>query len=62
MKSIKSFTHFMFSDRFSFFDNLMMLIFVSISLQTQSLWWLLAIIPASLVGAVLTIKFGKNSD
>lgn len=62
MKVIKSFAHFIFSDRFSFFDNIMMLISVSISIQTQSLWWLLAIIPVSLVGAVLTIKFGNNSD
>ena len=62
MKSINHFTHFMFSDRFSFFDNVMILIFVSLSLQTQSLWWLLAIVPASLVGAVLSVKFGKNPD
>jgi hypothetical protein len=62
MKLIKRFNHFMFSDRFSFFDNIMMLIFVSVSLQTQSLWWLLAIVPASLVGAILSIKFGNNQQ
>lgn len=60
MKYIHKFNHFMYSDRFSFFDNLVMFIFVGLTISTGSYMWLLAIIPAAIVGAVLSVKFGST--
>ena len=49
---------FLFSDRFSFFDMAAILVVIEIA-QSTSLWWLLAVLPLSIIGAIMSIKYGQ---
>jgi hypothetical protein len=57
----QDFNYMMYSDRFSFFDVLVMMIFVGMA-NTYSLWWLLGIIPFSIIGAALSVRYNKPKE
>lgn len=47
---------YLFSDKFSLFDMLSIVVVIEIA-QTYGLWWLLAIIPLTFLGAIFSIKY-----
>jgi hypothetical protein len=50
-----------FSERFSFFDVIAMLVFIELA-KLYSFWWLLAIIPFSIISAALTMRTNKTKE
>lgn len=52
----------MFAERFCFFDLWMLIVFIELSRTYNSLWWLLGIIPATLISAVMTTRFYKTNN
>ena len=52
---------FLFPERFSFFDFLAIIVIIEVS-KAYSLWWLLAILPATLVSTILTVRHNRNKE
>lgn len=50
-----------FLERFSFFDVLAILVFIELA-KLYSLWWLLAVLPVSIISAALTIRANRTKE
>jgi hypothetical protein len=61
MKFINGFLTTVFSDRFSFFDFAAIIVIVELS-KAYSWWWMIAIVPLSIIGAAVSIRYDKQNS
>lgn len=58
MKFIDQLLTTVFSDRFSFFDFMAIIIVIELS-KAYSWWWMLAIVPLSIVGTAVSFRYNR---